>query len=470
MPARPLALLLAAGLALAAPVFAHPGHDAAPASTPGAAAAAPNAPAATLSPAAQKCVTAFLAMLNDPTRARVQAFEDEYASSERRARGSVADRVKSLSLGREQRGEVKLDKAVLAAPSVSTILVTATKDEPLAFEFQFSETEPGKLDAVMISSAKDGMASRPIDRAYTATVVEAAAKALEEQYVFPEVAAKMGALVRENLKKGAYDSITDESSLNRRLTSDFRSISKDKHLGVRLNPQRPAPTPAPGAAGRNAPMHGPADENYAFRKTEFLPGGIGYIKFDAFLEGPEAEATAAAALAFLAPSKALIFDLRENGGGSPEMIRYITSALFSQKTHLNDMVDREGKIVEEFWTFETAEGGPATRFADDLPVYVLTSARTFSGAEEFSYNLQNLKRATIIGQTTGGGAHPVQGVRLNDRTIIGVPFMRAQNPISKTNWEGTGVKPDVEVPADQALDKAIELANKALAQRESAKK
>lgn len=94
---------------------------------------------------------------------------------------------------------------------------------------------------------------------------------------------------------------------------------------------------------------------------------------------------------------------------------------------------------------------------DDKPVYVLTSKDTFSGAEEFSYNLKNLKRATLVGETTGGGAHPVSGHRIDDHFMIGVPYARAINPISKTNWEGTGVEPDVKVPAADALTTAEKL-------------
>ena len=154
--------------------------------------------------------------------------------------------------------------------------------------------------------------------------------------------------------------------------------------------------------------------------------------------------------------------MRHNGGGSPEMIRYITSWLFDSPTHLNSMIDRNGEVVEEYWTLDDI---PGERFADDLPVYVLTSSRTFSGAEEFSYNLKNLKRGIIVGETTGGGAHPVMGKRVNDRVVVRVPYMRANNPISKTNWEGTGVEPDVKCKADEALDTAIELAKQAIERR-----
>ena len=96
---------------------------------------------------------------------------------------------------------------------------------------------------------------------------------------------------------------------------------------------------------------------------------------------------------------------------------------------------------------------------------MLTSRSTFSGAEEFCYNLQNLKRATLVGETTGGGAHPVRGVRVNERIVVGVPFMRACNPISKKNWEGTGVQPEVQTSSAEALDRAVELSKTAIAAR-----
>ncbi len=287
--------------------------------------------------------------------------------------------------------------------------------------------------------------------------VQAACSALQEAYVFPEVADEMAASVRARLSAGDYDAITTEAALAARLTDDFRAVSRDMHLRVRVAPQR-SEAPAP-----RADRGSPARENYLFRRAEVLDGNIGYIRFDGFLEGPGAEKTASAALAFVAHCDALVFDMRCNGGGSPEMIRYITSYLFDEPTHLNDMIDRDGNIVEEYWTLKDV---PGTRFAPDLPVYVLTSSRTFSGAEEFSYNLKSLKRATIIGETTGGGAHPTRAVRLNDRFIIGVPFMRASNPITRTNWEGKGVEPDIAVPAAEALDRALEEARRAILARE----
>jgi C-terminal processing protease CtpA/Prc len=260
----------------------------------------------------------------------------------------------------------------------------------------------------------------------------------------------MADALRAALKEGDYDSIDKDRELARRLTDDLRAISHDRHLGV-----RPAPPPASGEPRIGVP-DGEARGNYAFRKAEVLGGNVGYIRLDGFVPGPEAERTAAAAMAFVAHCDALIFDLRQNGGGDPEMIRFLTSYLFDEPTHLNDMVDRDGKVVEEYWTLEDV---PGERFGPKVPVFVLTSSYTFSGGEEFTYNLKNLKRATIVGETTGGGAHPVRGERVNDCFMVGVPYMRARNPISGTNWEGVGVEPDVAVPADEALDRALDLAH-----------
>jgi C-terminal processing protease CtpA/Prc len=147
------------------------------------------------------------------------------------------------------------------------------------------------------------------------------------------------------------------------------------------------------------------------------------------------------------------------------MVAYLSSYLFKERTHLNDLYERKENKTTQFWTKPEVLGKKlATQ-----PAFVLTSKQTFSGAEEFSYNLKNLKRATIVGETTGGGAHPTWPYRVEDHFAIGVPFARAINPISKTNWEGKGVEPDVKAPADQALDVAKKLAGEQLAKAGVAK-
>jgi C-terminal processing protease CtpA/Prc len=191
-----------------------------------------------------------------------------------------------------------------------------------------------------------------------------------------------------------------------------------------------------------------------FEKAERLPGNVGYVKLNQFGDPNACKDIAAAAMAFLANADAVIFDLRDNRGGHPDMVAFLCSYLFAERTHLNDFWMRASNETRESWTSEEVPGAKFTT----QPVYVLTARRTFSGAEEFAYNLKHLKRATIVGEVTGGGAHPVRIQRIDDRFSIGVPDARPINAVTKTNWEGTGVEPDVKVAASEALATAQKLA------------
>jgi C-terminal processing protease CtpA/Prc len=173
-----------------------------------------------------------------------------------------------------------------------------------------------------------------------------------------------------------------------------------------------------------------------------------------FMDADICGATVAAAMGFVAHTDALILDLRDNGGGQPAMVSLIASYLFDKPTHLNDLYDRHENSTTQYWTLAWV---PGERMPTQ-PVFVLTSHRTFSGGEEFTYDLKTQKRATIVGETTGGGEHPVAGHPAADYFMIGVPFATAINPITKTSWEGTGVEPDVKVAADDALTTAEKLA------------
>ncbi len=294
----------------------------------------------------------------------------------------------------------------------------------------------------------------PCDAALRAEIIDSVGAALREVYVFPDVAASMEQHLRERLGQGVYDAVTTVSQFAEVLTRDLRAISHDRHLRVGYaSPELVArmTSPRDSVDMEREQRQEMARENYLFRKIEILAGNVGYLRFDAFVDASMAGPTAIAAMNFLANVDALIVDLRFNGGGSPSLIQLISSYFFDEPVHLNSFYIRKTDETNEFWTQAYVQGPRLT----ETPIYVLTSERTFSGAEEFSYNLKNLERATIVGDTTGGGAHPTEG-RLFANLNVGMslPFGRAVNPITGTNWEGVGVIPDVVVNPERALDRA----------------
>lgn len=301
--------------------------------------------------------------------------------------------------------------------------------------------------------------SLTVDAATRAQVIDGALADLNEFYVSPEVAKQMSDAIRARQKRGEYDAITDGDAFATKLTSDLRDVSHDKHLGVNFSPvPLPEETPGPDPKAEAQRRKQMEQANCGFDKLEILPGNIGYVKFDFFADPSICAPTVVAAMNFVANTDAIIFDLRENGGGDPEMVTFICSYLFDEPTHVNDLWTRKGDSTHQFWTLPYVSG---KRLATQ-PAYVLTSHRTFSGGEEFTYDLQQLKRATIVGEVTGGGAHPVAGHRIDAHFMIGVPFATAINPISHTSWEGTGVTPDVKVSAADALTTAEKLATQKL--------
>jgi hypothetical protein len=303
------------------------------------------------------------------------------------------------------------------------------------------------------ASAQRG-AGEPVDAAMRAKMVDRVSAALNETYVFPDVAKKMEASLRKKLKAGAYDKVAHSAELAEVLTRDLQAVSRDKHLSVHAAPTQP---PGMGPAGPTTPeareqvRRELAEVNFGFEKVERLAGNVGYLELRGFMGAEFAGESAIAAMGFLAHSNALIIDLRRNGGGDPSMIQLISSYFFDEPKHLNSFYIRKGNITQQFWTSAHVAG---KRMAD-VPIYILTSEHTFSAAEEFTYNLKNLQRATVVGEKTGGGAHPVESHFLADvHLLVRVPFGRAVNPITGTNWEGTGVAPDIQVAADKALETA----------------
>jgi hypothetical protein len=336
-------------------------------------------------------------------------------------------------------------------------------------KLQVTGADPLRVTSSEINAIAPGTAviGYDIDAATRARVIDGAIAKIDEFYVFPDMAKKMAIAVRARAKRGEYDSVTDGNAFAKLLTENFRDVSHDKHLFVTFSPIRlpeESPAPSPDAVAHyRAAMQ---EANCGFEKLERLSGNVGYLKFNFFGDPEVCGATAVAAMNLLANVDAVIFDLRENSGGDPKMVALICTYLFAKPTHLNDLWERKSGETQQYWTLPYVPG----KRLPSIPVFVLTAHRTFSGGEEFSNDLKVLKRATLVGEVTGGGAHPVAGHRIDDRFTIGVPFARAINPTTKTDWEGVGVEPDVKVPAADALTTAQALAAKEAADRRTASK
>jgi hypothetical protein len=303
-----------------------------------------------------------------------------------------------------------------------------------------------------------------LDDASRTAILEGVLRRIGEEYVLADLAEAMTKDVRERIAEGDYENYSKTSTLCDALTRHLRGVSKDKHLAVVFHAEpRPAgpdavapPSPEALEERRRASARG----NFGFVKVEILPGNVGYLDVRGFAPVEFARGAAAAAMGFLAGTDALIVDLRTNGGGEPAMVAHLASYFFDEEpVHLNDLWERAGDRTEEWWTERSL---PGPRYGAARPVFVLTSRQTFSGGEEFAYDLQTQRRAPIVGDPTGGGAHPTKGVRLSDHVDLHLPFARAVNPITKTNWEGVGVKPDVAVAAEKALSTAHALAARRL--------
>jgi hypothetical protein len=315
-------------------------------------------------------------------------------------------------------------------------------------------------------SAQEFPGQERIDNAAKKEIIDSLSTVIDSIYVFPDVGVEMVAFMRKQLADGEYDAIETASEFTNKLTEDLRSVCHDLHLNVySVSPDRfDEPDSVEAEQMYQEYLDQLRRDNYGFRKIETLTGNVGYLRFDEFAEASVAGHKAIAAMKFLSDCDALIFDLRYNGGGSPSMIQLISSYLFEGPVHLNSFYIRELDSIQQFWTQSYVEG----ERMPDVPVFVLTSEYTFSGAEEFTFNLKNLERATIIGETTGGGAHPVDhhlfaGVNVG----IKLPFGRAINPITGTNWEGTGVEPHISVPDGEAFGVAHLEALKALRDTET---
>ncbi|WP_374355774.1 S41 family peptidase [Chitinimonas sp.] len=281
-------------------------------------------------------------------------------------------------------------------------------------------------------------------------VLKALGTQIKAKYVFPDVAERVATGLADKAGKGGYALASTVHAFAELLTRDLQELGADKHFRVMFDPdyQVQAEGDAPPTPQQEAEEREEVRKMaFGLARVERLPGNVGYLDLRGFERTEFVAQAYTAAMSILSGTDALILDLRRNGGGSPSSVAYLLSHFFAHgdERHLNNIYSRTKNATREYWTV------PSVSVRYTKPVYVLTSNRTFSGAEECAYDFQTQKRATVVGETTGGGANPGEIVPLSHGLIAFVPTGRAINPITHSNWEHVGVKPDVAMPASQAL-------------------
>lgn len=281
-------------------------------------------------------------------------------------------------------------------------------------------------------------------------IAGAVAEVFETKYIRPEDGKKIADFIRDQMVRGEYDGLGTYKDLAARLHVDAQSVNKDRHIAVYYSPERIRNQRNPELKekqAREARQRARMD-NHGFREVRVLPGNIGYLKMNRFDGTRGAFATAVAAMQFLASAYAVIIDLRWNPGGDSRMVQVISSYFLGDDPKILDVFHfRESNRIEQLWSLPFVPG----RTLEDVDLYILTSGFTFSAAEGLAYDLQALKRATIVGETTMGGGHAIDTVTIKGKLLVHVPHAVSVNPVTGKNFQGVGVKPDVEAGCETAL-------------------
>jgi hypothetical protein len=313
----------------------------------------------------------------------------------------------------------------------------------------------GPADAHAAPAPLEASAPAPLTEDRRLRLVEAMSALIDAHYVFPDVGTQVAASLREHAARGDYAAAAGGDDFAALVTQHLRAVSHDLHFRLEYDsgPDVPA-TPAEEAEEK---AEAALDARFGFVATERLPGNVALIRIDSFRQGagaPGVAAAYAARMSEVADASALILDLRENRGGDPSTGLLLLSYLFDPRpVHLADISSRDGSTWP-LWTRAQVEG---TRFGGKKPIYVLTSQRTFSGAEGVAYDLQTQRHAIVVGERTRGGAHPTPLYKLDENFSLGVPSARTISTVTHTNWEGVGVVPDVAVDAADAVHEAMGL-------------
>jgi len=294
-----------------------------------------------------------------------------------------------------------------------------------------------------------------LTQAVKAEVVDNLSSILIKKYIYLDTAIKMSNRIKEQLKNGAYSTIANPDDFARILNADLQTVYNDLHMRIYYDAgfEKALQTKSymESVTRRMNFLQLAKQKNYGFPDARILDGNIGYVSITQFYDpNEESKEVVKNVFNFLKNVNSLIIDVRENPGGEPDMVKYICSYFFKEKTHLNDSYDRHAS-TNQYWTNPTAS---SPIFAL-IPVYILVNNHTYSAAEEFAYDLQSLRRATVIGQTTGGAAHWVSSNSISNGFIGNIPFRKAINPVTGKNWEKTGVRPDVNSDEKDALNTAL---------------
>ncbi|MBN1183182.1 MAG: S41 family peptidase [Bacteroidales bacterium] len=283
-------------------------------------------------------------------------------------------------------------------------------------------------------------------------ITDTCLSAFKDYYIYPDHITELEMIVKNKLREGDYDSISNLENLTCQLRKDFRTILKDKHIWIDILENLPVKDSDVSDSIKTEKLK---KSNFGFIELQFLPGDIAYLKLDAFVDYNFGKETASRYMKRLTEGDAIIIDLRENHGGHENMVRFIASYFFADSVQLNSLYFRFSDSLITQWTDPVTAGDRLIH----QRLFILTSGNTSSAAESFTYAMKNYKRATIIGETTMGAAHWKETYILPDLGIfLEIPVARPVNPVTKKDWEGTGISPDISISSDKALERAIELA------------